>query len=119
MAWGAIVLSAVAAVAAGAFLTPFPYGRAIWDFLFVLDGAYRIKLGLLPHVVFSSPIGSLSLYVTHLSERIFPEGNPFVGLHVLTWLMTLPVMATLAPRFSSSSAFLAAFALLASSSWCR
>lgn len=112
IAWSAIVFSAVIAVAAGIFLTPFPYGRAIWDFLFVLDGAYRIELGMVPHVDFSSPIGSFSLYLTHMSGWVFPEGNPFVGLHVLTWLTTLPIMAILASRFSSSRAFLAALTLL-------
>ena len=66
-----------------------PYGRAIWDFLFVLDGSYRISLGEVPHVDFASPIGALTLYFTYWCERLFPATNPFVGLHVVAWLATL------------------------------
>lgn len=101
------------AVLAALVATTVPYGRAIWDFVFILDGAYRISLGQVPHVDFASPIGALTLYLTYAAEVLFPGGNAFVGLHVLMWLLLLPVMAALAPRFRSNAAFLAAFGLLA------
>jgi hypothetical protein len=94
-------------------VTTIPYGRAIWDFVFVLDGAYRISLGQVPHVDFASPIGALTLYLTYAAQTLFAGGNAFVGLHVLMWLLLLPVMAALAPRFAGNAAFLAALGLLA------
>ena len=45
--WRLVLLaaSAVAVVAITFALPVIPYGRAVWDFLFVLDGAYRIGSG--------------------------------------------------------------------------
>ena len=108
-----VAAAALAAVAVAHMLTVIPYGRAIWDFLFVLDGSYRISLGEVPHVDFSSPIGALTLYFTYWGERLFPATNPFVGLHVVAWLATLPAVAALAPRFESLVGFILAFAVLA------
>lgn len=108
-----LIVGALAALTAACTLKVIPYGRAIWDFLFVLDGAYRISLGQMPHVDFSSPIGSLTLYLTLTAQNLFPGGNAFVGLHVLMWLLLLPPMAALARRFNSSAAFFAAFGLFA------
>lgn len=110
---GCVAVAGLAALVAAFALTVIPYGRAIWDFLFVLDGAYRISLGQMPHVDFASPIGALSLYLTFAAETLFAGGNAFVGLHVLVWLLLLAPMAALAPRFGSNGAFLAAFGLLA------
>lgn len=110
---GCVAVAGLAALAAAFALTVIPYGRAIWDFLFVLDGAYRISLGQMPHVDFASPIGALSLYLTFTAETLFAGGNAFVGLHVLVWLLLLAPMAALAPRFGSTGAFLAGFGLLA------
>ena len=111
--WGWIAASAVVALIAAFAVTTIPYGRAIWDFVFVLDGAYRISLGQVPHVDFASPIGALTPYLTLAAETLFPGGNAFVGLHVLMWLLLLPAMAALAPRFNSNVSFLAGFGLLA------
>lgn len=108
-----IVLSGVSVVSLAIFLTTIPYGRSIWDFLFLLDGAYRISLGQTPHIDFASPVGSLSLYLTFAAEHLFPRGNAFVGLHALAWLSMLPIAALLAPRFQSHLGFVAALALLA------
>jgi hypothetical protein len=108
-----VALSGLAVLLAAVLLTTVPYGRSIWDFLFVLDGAYRISLGQVPHVDFASPVGSLTLYLTLAAERLFPAGNPFVGLHAVVWLAALPVVALLAPRFRSGLGFAAAIALLA------
>lgn len=110
---GIVVLSAAVVVLAAAYLRVVPYGRAFWDFLFVLDGAYRIGTGQIPHVDFASPIGPLTLYLTHWAERAFPGGQPFVGLHALMWLALAPAVTALAPRFSSTLAFLGALVLLA------
>lgn len=108
-----IALSGVAVVALALLMTTIPFGRAIWDFVILLDGAYRISLGQVPHLDFASPIGSLSLYLVFAADHLFPRANPFVGMHALAWLMMLPIVATLAPRFRSDLAFTAAFALLA------
>ncbi|MDO9060068.1 MAG: hypothetical protein Q7U92_13755, partial [Bradyrhizobium sp.] len=90
-----------------------PYGRAVWDFVFVLDGAYRIGLGQVPHVDFASPIGALTLYLTWLAERLFPGGQPFIGLHALAWLIMVPPFAIIARRIHSGWGFAASFAVLA------
>ncbi len=111
--WLALVLSAVAVCVAAATIKVIPYGRAFWDFLFILDGAYRIRLGQTPHIDFIAPIGSLTLYLTSWAERLFPSGQPFVGLHALMWLLWLPPLAALAARFETGLRFLAALALLA------
>ena len=106
-------MSGLAAIAAARVLVTIPFGRAIWDFVFVLDGAYRISLGQVPHVDFSSPIGPLTLYLTLAAEKLFPAGNPFVGMHALMWLLLLPALAALAPRFQSTLRFTTGFGLLA------
>jgi hypothetical protein len=108
-----ILLSALSALAAGHFLTVIPYGRAIWDFVFVLDGAHRVSLGQRPHVDFASPVGSLTLFMTSWAHQLFPSGNIFVGLHVLAWLLMLPPLLVLGNRFQNFWHFLAAFGTLA------
>ncbi len=109
----ALLLSAVGVCVAAATIKVIPYGRAFWDFLFVMDGAYRIRLGQIPHIDFIAPIGALTLYLTAWGERLFPGGQPFVGLHALMWLLWLPPFAMLAPRFQTGLRFCAALALLA------
>ncbi len=108
-----LLLSAVAVGLAAATIKVIPFGRAFWDFLFILDGAYRIGLGQVPHLDFMMPIGSLTLYAVYIAERLFPAGQPFVGLHALMWLLMLPPLAVLAPRFETGARFYAAMALLA------
>lgn len=109
----ALALSAVAVCTAAATIRVIPFGRAFWDFLFILDGAYRIEVGQVPHLDFMMPIGSLTPYLAYAAERLFPGGQPFVGMHALMWLLMLPPLAMLAPRFESSARFGAAAALLA------
>ncbi len=109
----ALLLSAVGVCIAAATIKIIPFGRAFWDFLFILDGAYRIGLGQVPHLDFMVPIGSLTLYLTYLAERLFPAGQPFIGLHALMWLLMLPPLALLAPRFETRARFYGAVALLA------
>ena len=105
--WRIVAIAAftVLVVALAALLHIIPYGRAVWDFVFVLDGAYRIGLGQIPHVDFASPIGALTLYLAYLAERIFPGGQPFVGMHALAWLMMVPPFAVIASRIRSGWGF--------------
>jgi len=109
----ALLLSAVVVCVAAATIKVIPFGRAFWDFLFIQDGVYRIGLGQAPHLDFMMPIGSLTLYATYVGERLFPGGQPFIGLHALMWLLMLPPLAMLAPRFETGARFFAALALLA------
>ncbi|CAN7402761.1 hypothetical protein LJR220_003606 [Bradyrhizobium sp. LjRoot220] len=109
----AIATFTILVVALAALLHVIPYGRAVWDFVFILDGAYRIGHGQVPHVDFSSPVGALTLYLTHFAERLFPTGQPFVGLHALAWLMVVPPFAVIASRIQSGWGFAASFAILA------
>ena len=109
----ALAASAVLVCAAAAAIQVVPFGRAFWDFLFILDGAYRIGVGQVPHLDFAVPIGSLTLYLTYGAERLFPGGQPFVGMHALMWLLVLPPLAVLAPRFETGARFCTATALLA------
>lgn len=109
----ALAVSAVLVCAAAAIIRVIPFGRAFWDFLFILDGAYRIGVGQTPHLDFAMPIGSLTLYLTYGAERLFPGGQPFVGMHALMWLLVLPPLAVLTPRFETGARFCAAAGLLA------
>lgn len=110
---GCLTIGCLGVVTAAFAITDIPYGRAIWDFLFILDGAYRISLGQIPHVDFASPVGSLSLYLAAAASRLFPGGNAFVGLHALAWLLVMAPFAVLVPRFRSARAFYAALTFLA------
>lgn len=109
----ALAASAVLVCAAAAAIRVVPFGRAFWDLLFILDGAYRIGVGQVPHLDFIMPIGSLTLYLAYGAERLFPGGQPFVGMHALMWLLVLPPLAVLAPRFETGARFCAATLLLA------
>ena len=109
----AIAAFTVLIAALAALIHVIPYGRAVWDFVFVLDGAYRIGLGQVPHVDFASPIGALTLYLAYLAERVFPGGQPFIGMHALAWLMMVPPFAVIASRIRSGWGFAASFAVLA------
>ncbi|MBR1226809.1 MULTISPECIES: hypothetical protein [unclassified Bradyrhizobium] len=109
----AIAAFTVLVVAVAALVHVVPYGRAVWDFVFILDGAYRIGVGQVPHVDFASPIGPLTLYLTHFAERLFPGGQPFIGLHALAWLMVVPPFAVIASRIQFGWGFAAGFAVLA------
>lgn len=109
--FGAIGAAAIGMVAAGNLITTVPFGRGAWDFVFILDGAYRISTGLTPHIDFNSPIGSLVLYVVAFVQWAVPAVHPFVGMHVVMWFLMLPVIATLVPRFANGWRFLAATAL--------
>lgn len=113
--WRMIAIATFSAliVALAALVHVVPYGRAVWDFVFVLDGAYRIGAGQVPHVDFMSPIGALTLYLTWLAERIFPGGQPFIGLHAMAWLVVVPPFAVIARRIHSSWGFAASFAIVA------
>jgi len=104
-------LGAIALLIAMKVIVTVPFGRAAWDFVFILDGAYRISAGLTPHIDFSSPIGSLALYVVAFMRWAAPDVHPFVGMHAAMWLLMAPALAVLAPRFGSSAGFLAAAAL--------
>lgn len=107
-----LAASAVGVFLAAEFVRVLPYGRAFWDFLFITEGAYRARLGQVPHVDFISPIGPLVIYLTSVAEWLFPKGQPFIGLHALMWLLLLPATALLAGKFATGSRFYAALFLL-------
>jgi hypothetical protein len=109
--FGALSLAGIGLVAAANLIKSVPFGRGAWDLVFILDGAYRILGGLTPHIDFSSPIGSLSLYVVAFVQWAAPDVHPFVGMHVAMWFLMVPVLSALAPRFSDGWRFLAATAL--------
>ena len=85
-----------------------PYGRAIWDFLFVLDGAYRIGLGQLPHIDFSSPVGSLTLFMAAARRSALSRFQSIRGAARGHVAGDAAALALLAPRFHSGAAFAAA-----------
>lgn len=108
-----ILASGAIVTCAAELIKVVPFGRAFWDLLFVTNGAYRIGLGQVPHVDFTSPIGPLTFYLAYGSEILFPEGQPIVGLHALMWLLLLPALLAIIPRIESNLAFICAFAILA------
>lgn len=109
--FAAVGFAAVGLVAAALAIGTVPFGRGAWDFVFILDGAYRIAAGLTPHIDFNSPIGSLVLYVVAFVQWAVPGMHPFVGMHVTMWFLTAAVLAVLAPRFNGIISFLGALAL--------
>lgn len=109
--FGVLGLVALGVMAAAKALVVVPFGRGAWDFVFILDGAYRISAGLTPHIDFSSPVGSLVLYVVAFGQWAMPGIHPFVEMHAVMWLLLAPALAMLALRFNSSIGFVAATAL--------
>jgi hypothetical protein len=79
-----------------------PTGRSMRDFVALLDGAYKISQGLVPHVNFAVPHGAWPLYqavpVLHLLHRMQPLAlYQFIG-----WLSILPAVVIIAARQSNA-----------------
>ena len=107
-----VLTSAIAVICFAFFVRIIPYGRAYWDFMFIMQGAYRVRIGEVPHVDFISPVGPLVLYLTYLAGQFFLAGQPFIGLHALMWLLLVPATALLAGRLATGAQFCAALLLL-------
>lgn len=85
-------------IALGLVLPGFPMGHCAQDFAAVLDGAYRILQGQVPHVDFSLPTGSLILFQGVLALKVAPWMPEFYALQLSLWLLLLPVVWPLAQR---------------------
>ncbi len=101
-----VVLAAVGMLALK-FGAPAANGRP-WDTPMILDGAWRIANGQVPHRDFYNYIGDLPLYVTRLGMKL---GRPCAsaidyGNVVLMAALILPAMAALRRRTSAMAAFL-------------
>jgi len=77
-------------------LPALPVADATHDAVALFDGAYRIRLGLRPHIDFPVPFGPLALYLAALAEGLGAWGNPIQVLHALGMLLLLPPAVALA-----------------------
>lgn len=67
-------------------------GAAPSDALFLADGARRIAAGQIPHVDFSVPIGALSLGLYRFAEVALAPIPPFIGMHLLAFVLLVPLL---------------------------
>ena len=80
----------VSAIAAFLLIAPMQlYSREMtWDFLFNLDGAWRIRNGQVPHVDFHTELGTLPFALTALAFHL-------VGTNVMAFLVGECLLATI------------------------
>lgn len=84
--------------AVGFVLPGFPMGHCAQDFAAILDGAYRLLQGQIPHVDFSLPIGSLPLVQGVLALKLASLMPEFYTFQLTIWLLLAPVVWRLALR---------------------
>jgi hypothetical protein len=89
-----------------------PLGGNYFDLYFIMDGAYRVGLGQIPHADFFAPSGALSFYLLAGAERLFPRAQPLLAAQLSMLALTLPLMFLAAIDVDRRSR-LAAFALVA------
>ena len=109
---GSIAITVIA-FAVVTLIRALPTGRAMRDFVGILDGAYKISQGLIPHVDFAVPHGAWPLYqaipVLYLLHRVQPLAlYQFIG-----WLSILPAAIPIAMRQSDSWRAVAVLAFVA------
>ena len=110
----AIGAAGITVVAFAIALVPtLPAGTNMRDFIAILDGAYKISQGLVPHVDFALPHGALPLYqavpVLPLMHRI----QPLALYQAIGWLIVLPAVAPIAAAQSDLWRTLAVLAFVA------
>ncbi|MFK8252631.1 hypothetical protein [Ancylobacter terrae] len=81
-------------------------GAAPSDALFLADGARRIAAGQIPHVDFSVPIGALTLGLYRLAEIGLAPIPPFIGMHLLAFVLLVPLLLAAGRRLPPLGALL-------------
>lgn len=74
-----------------------PIGPMYWDSYIYFDAAQRIKMGQIPDVDFSAPVGPLGYYLFAWGHSLFPKAQPLflvqwsilaVAAPLLAWVLT-------------------------------
>lgn len=93
-----LVLAALAAVAFALMTLPLklPLGGNHTDLYFIIDGAYRVSLGQVPHADFFAPSGALPFYLLAGADRLFPQAQPLLAAQLSLLVITLPLMLVVA-----------------------
>lgn len=92
------ILGILAALAFALLKMPLklPLGGNHTDLYFIIDGAYRISLGQVPHADFFAPSGALPFYLLAGADRLFPEAQPLLAAQLSLLVITLPLMLLVA-----------------------
>ncbi|WP_232629527.1 hypothetical protein [Methylobacterium sp. Leaf118] len=88
----------LAVLAVAIVLPGFPSGRYAQDFTALLDGAYRLEHGQVPHRDFMVPFGGLVVVQTWIALKLEAFASPFGLLQISSWLLLLPASLALAVR---------------------
>jgi hypothetical protein len=76
----------------------FPTGHWTPDFIAYLDGAYRMKQGLVPHRDFAMTAGIWTLIQAWIALELQPWAVPFITFQMAQWLTVAPIAVILAAR---------------------
>lgn len=87
-----LVLLAIIAIALLALPIRLPLGGNHMDLYFIMDGAYRVGLGQVPHLDFFAPSGGLPFYLLAGADRLFPQAQPLLAAQLGLLVITLPLM---------------------------
>lgn len=88
--WLVLCIAVLAALAARPLNVPI--GPMYWDTFVYFDAVQRIRLGQIPMVDFSAPVGPLGYYAVWIMTRLFPDGQPLLLAQWSMLLVTAPVM---------------------------
>lgn len=86
-----------------------PIGPMYWDTYIYLDAAQRIRMGQIPSLDFSTPVGALGYYLFTWGLELFPRAQPLLLVQWSQLAVTAPLMTLVlidADRKSRGTAFL-------------
>lgn len=86
-----------------------PIGPMYWDTYIYLDAAQRIRMGQIPSLDFSTPVGALGYYLFAWGLDLFPRAQPLLLVQWSQLAVTAPLMTLVlidADRKSRATAFL-------------
>lgn len=86
-----------------------PIGPMYWDTYIYLDAAQRIRMGQIPSLDFSTPVGALGYYLFAWGLELFPRAQPLLLVQWSQLAVTAPLMTLVlidAEKKSRGTAFL-------------
>lgn len=86
-----------------------PIGPMYWDTYIYLDAAQRIRMGQIPSLDFSTPVGALGYYLFAWGLDLFPRAQPLLLVQWSQLAVTAPLMTLVlidAEKKSRATAFL-------------
>ncbi|WP_348644561.1 hypothetical protein [Rhizobium sp. AQ_MP] len=85
-----------------------PIGPMYWDTYIYLDAAQRIRMGQIPSLDFSTPVGALGYYLFVWGLELFPKAQPLLLVQWSQLAVTAPLMTLVlldAARTSRATSF--------------